>query len=80
LEWQSWEKKYNVPTIAFCGSLAEDLGEMSKILLASYSIQRTVLPLEKAMCKEVTLKKYSVFNRKMFSKHGVMGIEVENKT
>lgn len=48
--------KYNVPTIAFCGSLSEDLGEMSKILLASYSIQRTVLPLEKAMCKEVSLK------------------------
>lgn len=49
-------EKYDVPTIAFCGSLSEDLGEMNRVLLASYSIQRRVLPLEEAMKKEVALK------------------------
>ncbi|EKF51631.1 glycerate kinase [Lactococcus garvieae] len=49
-------EKYGLPTVAFCGALADDLGEMSQVLLASYSIQREVLPLEKAMNKEVTLK------------------------
>lgn len=49
-------EKYGVPTLAFCGALSEDLGEMKQLLLASYSIQRSVLPLKKAMDKAVTLK------------------------
>ncbi len=49
-------EKYNVPTLAFCGALADDLGEMNRVLLASYSVQRSVLSLEEAMDKEVTLK------------------------
>ncbi|QSR03221.1 glycerate kinase [Lactococcus sp. LG1267] len=55
--------KYHVPTIAFCGSLSEDLGEMNQVLLASYSIQRKVLPLAKAMENEVTLKNIEVLTK-----------------
>lgn len=49
-------EKYNVPTIAFCGALGDDLGEMNEVLLASYSIQRSVLTLEAAMDKQRTLE------------------------
>lgn len=47
-------KKYDVPTLAFCGTLGEDLGKMEQLLLAAYSIQQTPLSLEEAMNKERT--------------------------
>lgn len=47
--------KYKVPVLAFCGALSKDLGEMDDLLLASFSIQRSVLPLDEAMKKEQTL-------------------------
>ncbi|MDR0199559.1 MAG: glycerate kinase, partial [Streptococcaceae bacterium] len=49
-------EKHGVPTIALCGALADDLGEMDKLLLASFSIQRSALPLEEAMEKTRTLE------------------------
>ncbi|QDK71525.1 glycerate kinase [Lactococcus protaetiae] len=49
-------EKYHVPTLAFCGALGDDLGEMNEVLLASYSIQRSALSLAEAMEKERTLK------------------------
>ncbi|MFC4652799.1 glycerate kinase [Lactococcus nasutitermitis] len=47
--------KYNVPTIAFCGGLGEELGKMNDVLLASFSIQQSVLSLKEAMEKQRTL-------------------------
>ncbi|MDR0297197.1 MAG: glycerate kinase [Streptococcaceae bacterium] len=48
--------KYDVPTIAFAGGLAPDLGEMELLLLASYSIQCEAVSLTDAMQKEKTLE------------------------
>lgn len=48
--------KYQVPTVAFVGSLGDNLGEMEELLLAAYSIQKGPGSLEKAMQKERTLE------------------------
>lgn len=47
-------KKYGIPTVGFCGTLSEDLGEMDDLLLASFSIQRAPVSLEQAIDKEAT--------------------------
>lgn len=44
-----------LPIIAFCGALGDDLGMMNDVLLAIYSIQREVVPLDQAMDKQYTL-------------------------
>lgn len=48
-------KQYQVPTIALCGALGEDLGQMSEVLLASFSIHSQLIPLAQAMDKDYTL-------------------------
>ena len=48
-------KQYQVPTIALCGALGEDLGQMSEVLLASFSIHSQLVPLAQAMDKDYTL-------------------------
>lgn len=49
-------KQYQVPTIALCGTLGEDLGKMSEMLLASFSIHSQLVPLSQAMDKNYTLQ------------------------
>ena len=46
---------YKVPTVALCGALADDLGEMDQVLAGAYSIQTRPINLEEAMKKERTL-------------------------
>lgn len=48
--------KYNVPVIAFCGTLDKDLGEMNDLLLAAFSIQSGPSNLTEAMNKTKTLQ------------------------
>lgn len=48
-------KKHKVPTLAFVGTLGENLGEMEELLLASFSIQPRPLSLEQALEEKGTL-------------------------
>lgn len=49
-------REHGVPTLAFCGTLNEGLGEMEELLLAAFSIQHSPLSLEKAMDNGQTCK------------------------
>ncbi|MDR2722765.1 MAG: glycerate kinase [Cellulomonadaceae bacterium] len=46
---------HQVPTIALCGAVADNLGDMDKVLLAAFSIQQSALPLAEAMDTQRTL-------------------------
>jgi len=48
-------KKHKVPTLAFVGTLGENLGGMEELLLASFSIQPRPLSLEQALEEKGTL-------------------------
>lgn len=43
--------KFQIPTVAVCGSLGADLGQMESLLLASLAIQPGVVTLAEAMAK-----------------------------
>lgn len=49
-------RKHQVPIVAFCGSLGDDLGHMADLLAGAYSIQRGPISIEKALENEMTLK------------------------
>lgn len=49
-------EKYKIPTVAICGAVSDDLGQMNDLLLASFSIQNSAMPLEEAMENKRTLK------------------------
>lgn len=49
-------QKYEVPTLAICGSLAEELGEMDAVLAGAYSILTEPVSLELALDETRTLK------------------------
>ena len=49
-------KRYQVPTIAVCGAVSQDVGSVWDDFVSVFSIQTEVLPLPEAMKKEVTLR------------------------
>ncbi len=52
-------KKYQVDTIAICGTLRDNLGDMEKVLLSAFSIQQGPILLSDALKKETTLRNIS---------------------
>ncbi len=67
-------QEHGVPTLAFCGTLNEDLGKTEELFIAAFSIQQKPLSLEEAMHKDKTCK-----NIKRLTKNAIRTLTYRNK-